>query len=113
MAVIRFEPFRDPFERLFSMAASSTLLGRSEGGGEPAERDGLPAQGAGAEDEGQDDLQFSQGLVKGHPGAATFGPARIMVMKAWYGSRTSLADQGFQRREVLISGESGALVVPA
>jgi HSP20 family protein len=24
MAVIRFEPFRDPFERLFSMAATGT-----------------------------------------------------------------------------------------
>ena len=48
------------------------MLGRSEGGGEAVERDGLPAQGAGAEDEGQDDLQFSQSLVEGHPGAATY-----------------------------------------
>ena len=53
-------------------ATSSTLLGQSEGGGEPVERDGLPAQGAGAEDEGEHDLQFAQGLVEGHPGAATY-----------------------------------------
>ena len=26
MAVIRFEPFRDPFERLFSMAASALSM---------------------------------------------------------------------------------------
>src|SRR5690348_10881809 len=63
--------------------ASSTLLGSGEGSGEPVECDGLAAQGAGAEDEGEDDLQFSQGLVEGHPGAGAFGSARIMVMKAW------------------------------
>jgi hypothetical protein len=53
---------------------SSTLLGRSEGGGEPAGRDGLPAQGAGAEDEGQEDvarlLEAAAGLAPplGEPG---------------------------------------------
>ena len=49
----------------------STLLGSCEGGGEPGRGDGLAAQGAGAEDEGQDDLQFTQDLVKAHPGAGT------------------------------------------
>src|SRR5450755_2404491 len=62
---------------------SSTLLGWGEGCGEPGEGDGLAAEGAGAEDEGEHDLQFVQGLVEGHPGAATFGSVRIMVMKAW------------------------------
>src|SRR5260370_41823195 len=62
---------------------SSTLLGRGEGGGEPVEGDGLAAQGAGAEDEGEHDLQFVQDLVEGHPGAGTFGSVRIMVQKAW------------------------------
>jgi hypothetical protein len=56
---------------LFRSVPSSTLLGRSEGGGEPVEGNGLGAEGAGAEDEGQDDLQFSQGLVEGSSGAAT------------------------------------------
>ena len=63
--------------------ASSTLLGRCEGGGEPVEGDGLAAQGAGAEDEGQDDLQFTQDLVKAHPGAGTFGSDRSKVQNAW------------------------------
>jgi len=61
---------------------NSTFLGRREGGGEPVERDGLVAQGAGAEDEGQDDLQFVQGLVGGYPGICAFGLVWIMVMKA-------------------------------
>ena len=65
-------PWPGPPARILPNWPSSTLLGRSEGGGEPVECDGLPAQGAGAEDEGQDDLQFSQGLVEGHPGAATY-----------------------------------------
>jgi hypothetical protein len=63
--------------------ASSTLLGRCEGGGEPVEGDGLAAQGAGAEDEGQDDLQFSQDLVEAHPGACAFGSDRSRVQNAW------------------------------
>ena len=41
------------------------------------------AQGAGAEDDGQDDLQFAQDLVEGHPGAGAFGPVRSRVQKAW------------------------------
>jgi Bacterial regulatory proteins, gntR family len=56
-----------------SLCPSSTLLGRCEGGGEPVGCQRLGAQGAGAEDEGQDDLQFSQDLVEGHPGAGTLG----------------------------------------
>jgi hypothetical protein len=40
-------------------------------------------RGAGAEDEGEHDLQFVQDLVEGHPGAGAFGSVRIMVMKAW------------------------------
>src|SRR5712691_8706653 len=63
--------------------ASSTLLGSGEGGGEAIEGDGLAAQGAGAEDEDQHDLQLAQDLVEGHPGARTFGSALIMVQKAW------------------------------
>src|SRR5260370_19239706 len=63
--------------------ASSTLLGWGEGGGEPVEGDGLAAQRAGAEDEGEHDLQLAQDLVEGHPGAGAFGSARIMVQKAW------------------------------
>ena len=62
---------------------NSTLLGRSEGGGEPAGGDGLAAQGAGAEDEGEHDLQLAQDLVEGHPGAGTSGSVRSMVQKAW------------------------------
>ena len=61
----------------------STLLSCREGGGEPVGGDGLAAQGAGAEDEGEHDLQFAQDLVQAHPGAGTFGSALIMVMKAW------------------------------
>ena len=64
-------------------ASSSTLLGSGEGGGEPVEGDGLAAEGAGAEDEGEHDLQFVQDLVEGHPGAGAFGSVRIMVQKAW------------------------------
>src|SRR6266567_9269615 len=62
---------------------SSTLLGRSEGGGEPVGGDGLAAQGAGAEDEGEHDLQLVQDLVEGHPGARAFGSVRSRVQKAW------------------------------
>src|SRR2546430_8886045 len=62
---------------------SSTLLGSGEGGGEPAGGDGLAAQGAGAEDEGEHDLQFAQHLVEGHPGAGAFGSDRSMVQNAW------------------------------
>ena len=62
---------------------SSTLLDRCEGGGEPVEGDGLAAQGAGAEDEGQDDLQFARDLVEAHPGAGTFGSDRSRVQNAW------------------------------
>src|SRR6266702_8083524 len=62
---------------------SSTLLGWREGGGEPVEGDGLAAQGAGAENEGEHDLQLAQDLVEGHPGAGTFGSLRSMVQKAW------------------------------
>src|SRR5712691_8364753 len=67
----------------FQHAPSSTLLGSGEGGGEAIEGDGLAAQGAGAEDEDQHDLQLAQDLVEGHPGARTFGSALIMVQKAW------------------------------
>jgi hypothetical protein len=56
----------------------STLLGCGESGGEPVKRDGLAAERAGAEDEGEDDLQFVQGLVESHPGAGAFGSVRIM-----------------------------------
>src|SRR5260370_560896 len=62
---------------------TSTLLGSCEGGGEPVEGDGLMAQGAGAEDDGEHDLQLAQDLVQGHPGAGTFGSALSMVQKAW------------------------------
>src|ERR1017187_3126105 len=62
---------------------SSTLLGSGEGGGEAVEGDGLMAEGAGAEDEGEHDLQFVQDLVEGHPGAGTCGSVLIMVQKAW------------------------------
>ncbi len=55
------------------------MLGRCEGG-EQVECQGLGAQGAGAEDEGEDDLQFSQGLVEGHPGAGAFGSVLIMAL---------------------------------
>jgi hypothetical protein len=63
--------------------SSSTLLGWGEGGGELVKCEGLAAQGAGAEDEGEDDLQFSHHLVEGHPGAGAFGSVRMLVMKAW------------------------------
>ena len=62
--------------------SSSTLLSRGEGGGQAVEGDGLAAQGAGAEDDGEHDLQFAQGLVEGHPGAGTFGSCLSMVQKA-------------------------------
>ena len=68
---------------ILSAAPSSTLLGRCEGGGEPVGGDGLAAQGAGAEDEGEHDLQFVQDLVEGHPGACAFGSVRSRVQKAW------------------------------
>src|SRR5450755_3959809 len=64
-------------------APSSTLLSWSEGGSEPGGGDGLVAEGAGAEDEGEHELQFVQDLVEGHPGAGAFGSVRIMVQKAW------------------------------
>ena len=64
-------------------APSNTLLGRGEGGGEPVEGDGLAAQGAGAEDDGEHDLQLVQDLVQGHPGAGTFGSVLIIVQNAW------------------------------
>src|SRR5258708_6920606 len=76
------DPHKTP-QLLHSAAASSTLLGSGEGGGEPVEGDGLAAQGAGAEDEGEHDLQFVQDLVEGHPGAGAFGSVRIMVQNAW------------------------------
>src|ERR1035441_9780280 len=41
------------------------------------------AQGAGAEDDGEHDLQFAQHLVEGHPGAGAFGSVRSRVQKAW------------------------------
>src|SRR5712691_5896154 len=66
-----------------SSSTSSTLLSSGEGGGEPVKGDGLAAQGAGAEDDGEHDLQLAQDLVQGHPGARTFGSVRIMVQKAW------------------------------
>src|SRR5450755_2685559 len=69
--------------RRYQSLPSSTLLGRGEGGGKAAEGDWLGAERAGAEDEGEHDLQFVQDLVEGHPGAATFGSVRIMVQKAW------------------------------
>src|SRR5260370_39168674 len=69
--------------RMYTVPNSSTLLGWGEGGGEPVKGDGLAAQGAGAEDEGEHDLQLVQDLVEGHPGAGTFGSVRIMVQKAW------------------------------
>ena len=62
--------------------SSSTLLSRGEGGGQAVEGDGLAAQGACAEDDGEHDLQFAQGLVEGHPGAGTFGSCLSMVQKA-------------------------------
>src|SRR5205807_6802308 len=68
---------------LHTYTPSSTLLGRSQGSGEAAGGDGLAAQGAGAEDEGQDDLQFVQDLVQGHPGACAFGSDLSRVQKAW------------------------------
>src|SRR5260370_29721309 len=74
---------RRPRNRLFQHVPSSTLLGRGEGGGEPVEGDGLAAQGAGAEDEGEHELQLVQDLVEGHPGAGAFGSALSMVQKAW------------------------------
>jgi hypothetical protein len=64
--------FRDALYTPFKeRSISSTLLGRGEGGGEPFGGDGLAAQGAGAEDEGEHDLQLVQDLVEGHPGAGT------------------------------------------
>ena len=48
------------------------MLGPGEGGGKAVEGDGLAAQGAGAKDEGEHDLQFAQDLVEGHPGAGTY-----------------------------------------
>jgi len=51
---------------------SSTLLSRGEGGGQAVEGDGLAAQGACAEDDGEHDLQFVQHLVEGHPGARAY-----------------------------------------
>src|SRR5262249_38535078 len=60
-----------------------TLLDRSEGGGGPGECDGLAAQRAGAEDDGENNLQFSQYLVEGHPGVCAFGSVRSRVQKAW------------------------------
>src|SRR5947209_6660295 len=68
---------------LNQQAPSSTLLSPCEGCGEPVEGDGLAAQRAGAEDDGEHKLQFVQGLVEGHPGACAFGSVRILVMKAW------------------------------
>ena len=67
----------------FAQFTSSTLLGCGKGGGEPVEGDGLAAQRAGAEDDGEEDLQFVQDLVEGHPGAGTFGSVLIMVQNAW------------------------------
>ena len=61
---------------------SSTLLGRCQGG-EPVECQRLGAQGAGAEDDGEHDLQLAQDLVEGHPGAGAFGSDRSRVQKAW------------------------------
>src|SRR5258708_33215559 len=43
----------------------------------------MGAEGAGAEDEGEQDLQLVQGLVEGHPGIGAFGSVRIMVQNAW------------------------------
>jgi len=48
------------------------LLGPGEGGGEPVKGDGLAAQRAGAEDEGEHDLQLAQDLVQRHPGAGAY-----------------------------------------
>ena len=62
---------------------SSTLLCRGEGGGEPGGGDGLAAQRAGAEDDGEHDLQLAQDLVEGHPGAGTFGSVRSRVQNPW------------------------------
>src|SRR5436305_10240293 len=62
---------------------SSTLLGYGEGVGEPVGCQRLAAQGAGAENEGEDDLQLAQDLVEAHPGAGTFGSLRSRVQKAW------------------------------
>ena len=73
----------DGVEQIPMEGTSSTLLGRCEGGGEPVEGQWLGAQGAGAEDEGEHDLQFVQDLVEGHPGAGAFGSVRSMVQKAW------------------------------
>src|SRR6266849_1313551 len=67
----------------FQHVPSSTLLGSGECGGEPVEGDGLAAQGAGAEDEGEHELQLVQDLVEGHPGVRAFGSALSMVQKAW------------------------------
>src|SRR5262249_26445836 len=63
--------------------SSSTLLGRCKNGGEPVEGQRLGAEGAGAEDEGEHDLQFAHHLVEGHPGAGAFGSDRSRVQKAW------------------------------
>ena len=64
-------------------ASSSALLGAGEGCGEPVEGDGLAAEGAGAEDDGEHELEFVQDLVEGHPGAGAFGSIRSRVQKAW------------------------------
>jgi hypothetical protein len=58
------------------------LLACGEGSGEAVEGDGLAAQGAGAEDDGEHDLQLVQDLVRGHPGARAFGSVLSMVAKA-------------------------------
>jgi hypothetical protein len=42
------------------------------GGVEAVEGQRLGAEGAGAEDEGEHDLQFVQDLVEGHPGACAY-----------------------------------------
>src|ERR1700758_5777272 len=78
-------------------ASSSTLLGRCENGGEPVEGQRLGAEGAGAEDECEDDLQFAHHLVEGHPGAGTFGADRSRVQKAW--ARTARVTWRCQPRE--------------
>src|SRR5450755_3432589 len=70
-------------EPIRNHSSSSTLLCSGECGGEPVEGEGLAAERAGAEDEGEHDLQFVQDLVERHPGAGTFGFARIMVQNAW------------------------------
>ena len=48
------------------------LLGWCQSG-EPVECQGLGAKGTGAEDEGEDDLEFSHHLVEGHPAQGLLG----------------------------------------